>query len=279
MSILPGLIDSMLDMDRALMAALPAAAARQLADGQTYAELATEAAMNGALVGPLGSLYRYPFREGLTGVPGTDARADITAWLLTHYGDAAAAADLRAVLPPWYTRAYDVGGGLGLVELGVGGAFTLRDGDTRARIVAYAQGMTQVGGYHSLVDTTVNDLTVFLSNAYAAGLTGDELGGSLGQYINGRSTTRAGLIALDQTVRWVNTALRDVYGRNAVTYEIYQTRPELTETGPCLICLPYHGLSFPVGSGPGLPQHGRCVCVYVPDLRGWTAPAEIWRGE
>lgn len=278
MSILPGLIDSMLDMDRALTAALPHAAARQLADGQTYAELATEAAMNGALVAPLGSLYRYPFRAGLAAVPDTAVRAEIAAWLLTHYSDTDAAADLRAVLPPWYVRAYDVGGGLGLVELGVGGVFSLRDAAIRAAIAAYAGGMTQVGGYHSLVDTTVNDLTVFLSNAHAAGLTGDDLGAPLGQYINGRSTIRAGLIALDQTVRWVNAALRDVYGRNAVTYEIYQTRPELSETGPCLICQPYHGLSFPVGSGPDLPQHGRCVCVYVPDLRGWTAPAEIWRG-
>lgn len=278
MSILPDLIGHMLDLDRALMAALPHAAARQLADGQTYAELATEAAMNAALIGPLGSLYRYPFRGGLSAVPNTTSRDELAAWLLTHYGDAASAADLRAVLPPWYVRAYDVGGGLGLVELGVGGVFTLRDAGIRARIADYVAGMTTIGGYHSLVDTTINDLTVFLSNARAAVTSDSDLGGLLGQYINGRTTARAGLIAIDQTVRWVNTALRDVYGRNAVTYEIYQTRPELSETGPCLICQPYHGLSFPVGSGPNLPQHGRCVCVYVPDLREWTAPEEIWRG-
>lgn len=268
-----------IDLYHQLTAALPHAAARQLADGQTLAELATEAAMTGALVAPLGEMYRYPFRGGVTAVPSTTDRAALAAWLILQLSDAEAAADLRAVLPAWVVRAYEVGGGLGLMELGIGGTFALRDEAVRAAIIAYVTGMTQVDGYHSLVDTTVNDLVVFLANARAAEMADDELERALGEYSNRRSTIRAGLIALDQVIRWVNAALREVYERNRVTYEIYKTRPELTETGPCLTCLPYDGLSFPVKTGPLLPQHGRCVCVYLPDLRGWTQPVEVWRGE
>jgi hypothetical protein len=279
MSYILDIIDPMLTMDRALMTVLPHAATRQLADGQTYAELATEVAMTGALAGPLGSLYRWPFRAGLTAVPQTENRSELAAWLAEQMADPEAAAELRATLPPWLIRAYNVGGGLGLQEIGDSGSFTLRDAVIGAAILSYAEGMTQVGGYHSLVDTTVNELAILLSNARIAGLSDEELGQLLARSINGRSNIRAGAIALDQVIRWINEALREVYARNQITYEIYQNRPEMSEQGPCLVCLPYHGLSFPVKTGPALPQHNRCVCVYVPDLREWDRPAQIWRGD
>lgn len=261
-----------------LTASLIYAGTRRLEEGQTTAELMVESSMASALNDPLQAMYRYPFRGGVSEVPDTSERPAIAAWLTAHYQNRESAADLRATLPAWLTRAANVGGQLGLEEIGAGGVFTLRGEDVQSRISDSAEELTTLGGYHSLVDTTVDELTIQLSNGRLAGLTNEELNAHIAGYIARRAPIRAGIISLDQVILWVNVALREVYLRNGISFEIFKTRPEASQTGPCPLCAPLDGGRYTVGTGPSIPVHVKCVCVYVPDTSDWTLPAEVWRG-
>lgn len=262
----------------ALTDSLPLAGCRRLDEGQTTAELMIEASMAATLVEPVQAMYRYPFRNGITAVPDTGDRPTLRAWLITQYQEREAAADLRATLPPWMIRASNAGGQLGLEEIGASGVFDLRDEAIKSNIRDHADGLTTVGGYHSVVDTTLNELTIQLSNGRLTGLTNEELSATIAQTAIARSQIRAGAIALDQMIRWVNVALREVYARNGIAFEIFRTRPEASQSGPCPECSPLDGKMYVVGTGPIIPVHNRCVCVYLPDMTDWSLPDEVWRG-
>lgn len=269
----------------ALTAALPLAGSRRLGDGgQTVQELRVEASFASALRVPVHDTYRWPLRNGVTAVPELDRDA-LAEWIRGEFTTAAGRAstgNLADALARYFVRSFEVGGELALDLLGSQRPFQLRDAELRELINDVAISYTDPYADISLTNTTANELARQIANGREAGLTVGAIEGVLTAYGTGRALTRSSNIAATEVVSWSRKGLGTTYGRNDVEYMIYKTSPELSRRGPCPVCEPYNNQRLRASNGlvwfDLLPQHGGCVCYYLPDLAGWELPEEVWTG-
>jgi hypothetical protein len=274
---------SLEQMHDALTAALPLAGSRRLGDGgQTVQELRVEASFASALRVPVHDTYRWPLRSGVTAVPELDRDA-LAEWMRGEFATAAGQAstgNLADVLTRYFTRSFEVGGELALDLLGSQRPFQLRDEDLVELIEETAVSYTDPYADISLTNTTANELARQIANGREAGLSASAIEGLLTTYIGGRALTRSSNIATTEMVSWSRKGVGTTYGRNGVEYMIYKT--SRSRRGPCPICAPYDGQRLRASNGlvwfDLLPQHGGCVCYYLPDTAGWELPEEIWTG-
>lgn len=267
----------------ALTAALPLAGSRRLGDGgQTVQELRVEASFASALRVPVHDTYRWPLRNGLTAVPELDRDA-LAEWIRGEFTTAAGQAsvgNLADALARYFVRSFEVGGELALDLLGSQRPFQLRDEELRELINDVAISYTDPYADISLTNTTANELARQIANGREAGLTVGAIEGALTAYGTGRALTRSSNIATTEVVSWSRKGLGTAYGRNGIETMIYKT--SRSRRGPCPICEPYEGQRLRASNGlvwfDLLPQHGGCVCYYLPDLAGWELPEEVWTG-
>lgn len=65
------------------------------------------------------------------------------------------------------------------------------------------------------------------------------------------------------TVRTVNKAIQVVGQKSGIKFFVYVTRPDLSKTGPCIICAPDDGKKYRPGQFmPSIPRHSGCVCQW-----------------
>ena len=238
----------------------------------TPAELALETQWRQDLEPVLRDLYWHPLRNGLEGLP-TDA-AELEDRLRHDYDRDVAVAALLALLLRYQVRGVNVGGGMGLNLLGVGGHFTLTNRSYLATLNAHAEMLTSVDGNMSLVDTTISHLT----QAIPAARAGDSPLTALGNLIAGWSLYRSGTIAITELTRMVGNGLSWTFDRNGVEEQEFVTRED---AAVCQRCAPLHGRRMPVNNIPPdllIPIHTGCRCAYRPVTQGWQVPVNIWRG-
>lgn len=274
-------IKSLLRLHHGLTAVLPLAGSRQLADGPTIEELALEADWARELEPVLRDLYYYPIRNGVETAPDID-REQLQAWALDVYDDEFAVAALLLLLSRYMQAGVSVGGQLALNEMGLNEVFELEDAGVISTIGALAQGLVSISSEISLTHTTANELAMIISRLRDEGLSGGEMLLRLDEYIVSRSAVRSGLIAQTESVRSTRFGLVETYTRNGIEVVIFRNAPELTESGPCLICEPLDGNRYNIVEnivvGPQPPLHTGCVCYYEPDMIDWSPPEEIWTG-
>lgn len=240
----------------------------------TPEELALEAQWQAELEACLRDLYWYPLRNGLDSLP-TDA-AELEDRLRHDYDRDVAVAALLALLLRYQVRGVNVGGGMGLNLLGVGGHFTLTNQGYLATLHSHAQMLTSASpnANMSLINTTISHLAQAIPTALttASPLT------TLGNLIQGWTLYRSGMIAITELTRMVGNGLSWTFDRNGVEEQEFVTRED---AAVCQRCAPLHGRRMPVNNIPPdllLPIHTSCRCTYQPVTQGWQMPTQIWRG-
>lgn len=247
----------------------------------TAADVAA-ATFSEAIAQPLGDLYRLPIQDGIESIPQI-GREDLIAWIGEILGASEAeTAVLASVLATFSQRAFVTGGAVALADLGVPGAFTLRDNTIITRIDDFAAMLADIDGDISLVRTTANELGYAIDYGRQQEMSNSELSNWLALYIAGRTMTRSRNIGENETVRWSRAGETETFAQNGISHVIYRVHPELSATGPCPICEPYNGQRFEVNNGLVLfdiiPQHNNCVCDWEPDMSEWQLPEEVWTG-
>ncbi len=240
----------------------------------TPEELALEAQWQAELEPCLRDLYWYPLRNGLDGLPRDEAELEDR--LRHDYDRDVAVAALLALLLRYQVRGVNVGGGMGLNLLGVGGHFSLTNHGYLAQLNSHAQMLTSANpnANMSLVNTTISHLTQAIPQALttASPLT------TLGNLIQGWALYRSGVIAVTELTRMVGNGLVWTYGQNGVDEQEFVTREDARV---CQLCAPLHGRRMPVNNIPSdllIPIHTSCRCMYRPVTQGWQPPTQIWRG-
>lgn len=240
----------------------------------TPEELALEAQWQAELEACLRDLYWYPLRNGLDSLP-TDA-AELEDRLRHDYDRDVAVAALLALLLRYQVRGVNVGGGMGLNLLGVGGHFTLTNQGYLATLHSHAQMLTSANPNvnMSLINTTISHLTQAIPQALTTASTLT----ALGNLIAGWSLYRSSMIAITELTRMVGNGLSWTFDRNGVEEQEFVTRED---AAVCQRCAPLHGRRMPVNNIPPdllIPIHTGCRCVYRPITQGWQMPVNIWRG-
>jgi len=264
-------------LHNALTAALPQAGARQLADGPTADELALEAAFALALQSPLRSTYAFALR-GIAEVEDEDEDA-VFAWIADRFrNEPAEVAALVAVLFTYGRRAFDVGGALGLAEMGLARPFRLTNAALINALREYASSLTDVDADISLTRTTAREAARRFWLLRQEGLSTADIAGAMGVYATERATSRSAVVAETESVRVTRRAMLETYRRNEVTTYEYRTQ---NDSSVCMICRPYHRRRFSESDLPLLltliPQHVGCRCYHLPVVE--IVPEEVWTGE
>lgn len=264
-------------LHNAMTAALPLAGSRQLADGQTAAELALESAYVMAVQPPLRDTYAFALR-GISAVEDED-EDEILAWILRRFR-ADPPDELAAVIYRYGRRGFDLGGTMALAMLGVMRPFRLANEDLVAALQLYALDLVDPDADISLTHTTASETASRFVRLREEGQDTGSIIGAFGVYATARSLYRSGRIAETETVRVTRQGLVETFRRNDVTEYLYLTQ---FDDRVCRICSPYHGRRFSEEEWALLymliPQHGSCRCYWTPVLEGWTVPEEFWAGE
>ena len=186
----------------ALTAALPLAGTRALRDGPTAGELLLEASYGRDVQPQLARLYTAPIAAGLTTWE-TMSRAEIARWVLDYYDGQAAAAPLSEVFRRFGRRGFNLGGQMGLAELGLAGAFDLTDETILNRIDAHAAQLvdTRPGAALSVVVTTAEEIGVAVEQQRDEGRTAADMAPLLSAWVLGRTAIRSTVIATTENVR------------------------------------------------------------------------------
>jgi len=254
------------------LSALLAVEVRQL-DELTPEEIALETQWIAELDPVLTDLYWWPLRNGVQEAP--EDEDSLKEWLLAAFL-LGGTSTLRNLLSRNQRRGANIGGRVGLELMGIGGGFSLQNRDYLDIIDAHAAQLTTPGGDMSLIDTTINHLTVGIPLARANEGNTVQM---LQRMIAGWVAVRAVNITVTELSRSFARGLNWVYRRNNVAQQIFQTRQD---DRVCRLCLPLHGRIMPVNNIPLellVPIHAGCRCGYVPYTEGWSQPEQIWRGE
>lgn len=259
-------LSAVIRLHDALTGALPLAGTRQLSDGPTVEELALESAFAGSLGPILRALYSAPNVAALA----SKTERQIYAAILDYYRANPARLEPLAEALAFYERlAFNVGGALGLHELGVPGNFDLADESILATIDERVEALATADGALSLPATTAAEIA-----AQVAAFTGEvaALPGALAAYALGRSVVRSGAIAATESVTMTRTAMVWVFYRNGVSALRFRTQ---RDDRVCPICEPLDrqeyqfqvGAADPTAAIPAserIPLHVGCRCFYQP---------------
>lgn len=267
-----------IDLHHTLTRALPLAGYRDIRQRPSAAELEVEAEFAEALEEPLLDTYQYPLRNGVDAVP--EDEDEVLPWILAALAAPAAVRGLRSVLQVYLRQGFNVGGQTALAEMGSDETFNLQDAALIASINRWAASLVNTASSISLTRTTANELTAWIINGRAEGLTNAELEEVLSSFSRYGATRRSGNISANETVRYTRTGSAHTYYRNGVRQVVHKIAPEASQSGPCTICEPLDGRVFAIVSGvvvgSDIPLHNGCVCYHEPVIE--QLPEEVWTG-
>ena len=221
----------------------------------------------------------------------TDLFHALRPWLKDKFRDAAVIALLLALLRRYHIRAYNLGGQSALAFLELSGTFNLTDATYLQQLSDRSDMLTEQDTDESLIDTTINDLTVAVPQARD-----NEIGMllALAAYIDNRAKQRTVLIERYERPWAVGEALNHTYQNNGIRYKMYDKNILACKE----ICEPWHGRVVEISGEYStiIPQHPGCDCLWqpirqngqrlgnppvvvnVPGLEPWQAPATPWTG-
>ena len=188
---------------RALSAGLALAGSRALAEGPTAGELLMESGFGLAMRPALTRMYQRPIDEGLPAMMGM-SREEIAGSVLGFYRERPdTLEEARRVLGRYARRGFELGGQMGLDELGLPGAFELSDEDIEEALEAHVLGLTAAedGAEMSLAVTTAAEIGRRVAKERDAGLSVVEMLPVLSAWVLGRTVIRSANIAATESVR------------------------------------------------------------------------------
>ncbi len=266
------------------------AGSRALGDGPTAGELLLEGQWERALKPRLADLYRRPIAARLPAMWEMDA-AEIAGAVLAFYGERPEAlAGLRAVARRYARRGFDLGGQMGLDELGLDGQFALSDEEIIDQVLAQVDELMRVdgGAELSLVATTAGEIGRELTRRRDEGVELADLMPLLSAWILGRTVIRSAMIAATESVRMSRWGMTSVFAGNGIRGVVHECEANVMDRCTSGTCPPLCGTEYVLGgvlnpmsgiSRAGwIPLHSRCRCWYSPLRDGWVKPALIWTG-
>lgn len=190
----------------------------------------------------------------------------------------AAAAALLAFLRKYLLSAYNIGGGLSLLELGIDGEFSLIDQGVIDQINAYADELLA-----QLIATTANDLAAQVKKGRDNGLGIAAILVVITDFLVLRTIHRANVIAMNETVTGTRWGMIDAYRRNGILFVEFNTQRDGNvdngdPLGPCVV---QDGMVFEINNippGARIPIHIGCRCYYKNADTDWIMPTVIWFG-
>lgn len=279
------MIRDLMHLHRQLTAVMPQAGTRRLADGPTGAELALERDFATDMERDLNGLYRYPLRNGLAAVPaGVEAAR---AYFLRRLAEDEATRPLQTDLERYLRQSANVGGQLGLEELGAGGDFNLTDPDLLGEVDGWAAALVDGESDISLTAVTADELATYIDAERESSIADSVILAGLGLWINARSLTRSIAIAATESVRLTRRAMLWTYAFNGITGVYHRCEADVERRCTTKVCVPWCGERFDTPTGDvyanipaeaQVPLHPFCRCWYDPDRGGWVLPALIWTG-
>ncbi len=274
----------------ALTHARALAGTRALRDGPTAGELLLEADVAAALNGPLGEMYRRPIEAGLLAMVG-QTEAEIGRSVLDFYEERPdVPAGVTGVLRRAVRRGFDLGGQMGLDELGLEGQFHLEEKSLLDQLYALVDFLvdTRPGAGMSLAVTTAGEIGREVSRRRDLGETVVDMLPVLSAWVLGRTVVRSAIIAETETVRMTRWGMVSAFVGNGIRGVRHECEADVDDRCFGKICPPYCGVEYeltgvldPMGGIPGaaqIPLHPNCRCFYLPRMDGWLKPVLIWTG-
>lgn len=274
----------------ALTAALPLAGARALADGPTAGELLLEAGFARQTQPVLAELYRQPILAGLEAMV-EQTEADMIRSILAYYQARPELPGRLGEVGRSYGRvALNMGGQMGLEELGLSGQFEATDETVLGAVDAAVGRLTDTrrGARRSAVVTTAEDVAGQVAARRDEGLAVVDMIPVLTTWMLGRVVVRSALIAATESVRMNRLGMVWAFVGNGIRGVRHECEGNVDDTCRGGICPAMCGVEYetgslydPMGDIPAaarIPLHPRCRCHYSPLRDGWERPAVIWTG-
>lgn len=277
----------------ALTAALPLAGTRSgllSADGPTQAELLLEADYARQAQPALAALYQRPIVAGLETMLG-QTEPEIVRSVLAFYREESEPVErLGAVYRSFGRRALNLGGQMGLSELGLLAQFEATDATVLAAVDDAAARLvdTRRGARRSTVVTTAEEIAAEVTARRDEGLTATDLLPVLGAWILGRTVIRSAIIATTEGVRMNRLGMLWAFVGNGIRGVRHECEADVDDRCYGKLCPALCGTEYelpgvfnPMGgipSGGQIPVHPRCRCWMSPLTDGWLKPALIWTG-
>lgn len=273
----------------ALTQALPLAGSRSLRDGPTVAELTLETDFERQIATPLLGLYQQPLPrlEDLIDM----SEPEIVGAVLGDYAARPAGVrNLGEMYHDYARRAFNLGGQMGLNELGLLGRFEATDGRVLDEIDATSARLTELesGAERSTVVTTAKELGRQVTRQRADGLDAADMLPLLSAWVLGRTIIRSANIAATESVRMTRWGMVWAFTGNGIRGVRHLCESHVLDRCGGAICPPLCGVEYelpgifnPLGAIPGaglIPLHPRCRCSYEPLTDGWLKPTLIWTG-
>ena len=274
---------------RALSAGLRLAGGRALAEGPTAGELLLEGQWGRDLQPVLGEMYRRPIEANLTAMA-EQGRDEITRSVLAFYEDRDDVVNpMRDALGRYARRGFNLGGQMGLDELGLEGWFELSDGHIAGVLDEHVGRLVNLRRQArlSVAVTTAEEIGRAVEKQRENGLSAVEMLPVLSAWVLGRTVIRSANIAATESVRMTRWGMVWAFVGNGIGGVRHECAGDVERRCNGL-CPPLCGVEFglrgvlnPMGgiaSGDRIPLHSRCRCWYSPLTDGWVKPALIWTG-
>lgn len=266
------------------------AGTRSLADGPTVGELLLEGQWERSLRPALGELYRRPIAAGLPAMMGM-GEAEIVRSVLDFYEEQPETLDgLQVVSERYARRGFDLGGQMGLDELGLDGQFALTDEDIVEQVLAHVERLMSTNRRVrlSLPATTAEEIGREVARRRDEGVELADLLPLLSAWVLGRTVIRSAMIAATESVRMTRWGMTSVFAGNGIRGVVHECEANVEYRCTSGACPPLCGTEYELGgvlnpmggiarSGQ-IPLHPRCRCFYIPLRDGWLKPALIWTG-
>lgn len=268
----------------ALTVMLPYVATRAV----SRAESMLEGEWQSSLRPPLMDTYRAPVNNGLEDVYGKSRRT-IAAWVKEFFRDhPGVTSPVSSNLNDYGERGYNLGGQLGLNDLGLLASFNLQDERIKRRILTEMNKLGNVDGVMSLHRTTANDLALVMDRAYEDDKPYSEFVRTVGTIALVRTVIRTAVIAQTESVRMTRWGMASAFVGNGVKTVVHQCEADVELLCSTGVCPPLCGVEFQlrgvvnplqlIGGQERIPLHPGCRCTYQPNMDGWLKPAVIWTG-
>lgn len=274
----------------ALTAALPLAGSRALAEGPTQGELLLEADYARQVQPALADLYQRPIVAGL-GTMLDQTEPEIVRSVLAFYEEQPEpVAALGEVYRAFGRRALNLGGQMGLNELGLLGQFEATDATVLAAVDEAAARLvdTRRGARRSTVVTTAEEIAAQVVTKRDEGVTATDLLPLLGAWILGRTVIRSAVIATTEGVRMNRLGMLWAFVGNGIRGVRHECEADVDDRCYGKLCPPLCGREYelpgvfnPMGGIPSaghIPLHPKCRCYWSSIQDGWLKPALIWTG-
>jgi hypothetical protein len=274
---------------QALSDGLALAGTRSPADGPTAGELLLESSFARAMQPALAGMYRRPIEANLTAMA-EQSREEIARSVLAFYRERPDTLEpARLALARYARQGFEIGGQMGLDELGLPGQFELSDeyiegvlASHTGRLVATAR-QAQL----SVAVTTAVEIGRAVDKQRETGLTAVDMLPALSAWVLGRTVIRSANIAATESVRMTRWGMAWAFVGNGIRGVRHECAADVERrcNGQCP---PLCGTEYQLGgvfnpmreipSAGQVPLHPGCRCWYSPLTDGWVKPALIWTG-